>query len=191
MNTNPTNTAKQMMVQGKGILGNAKQKMNQLSSQAQAEYHRTLGALNKEIGNFKGKLSEAQQTALTELKTQKANLQNTHKELMKGYDPNDTGATFMNGFNQAVAKSKEALKNAKTGVKSAQKFTKDAKQAYKNTVKIGTPATVGGRKRRTRRKRRKKGRKSRRKGRKSRRSRRKKRKGRKSRRKKRRTRRHR
>tara|TARA_B100000674_G_C37645132_1_gene825226 strand:+ start:140 stop:760 length:621 start_codon:yes stop_codon:yes gene_type:complete len=201
-------TVKQMTNEGKGILGNATQKMNQLSSQAQVEYRRTLGALNTQIGKMKGKLSQAQQTALTELKKKREELRLAHQNAMKGYDPNDTGATFMNGFNQAVAGSKKALESAKKGVKAAKKFTKDAEQAYKNTVAssiqiqdtskaqgkvkggpMSRASRFGGRKRRTRRKRRKKGRKSRRKGRKSRRSRRKKRKGRKSRRKKRRTRR--
>ena len=200
-------TGQNMANEAKGIIGNAKQKMNQLSSQAQVEYRRTLGAMNTQIGKMKGKLSEAQQTALTQLETQKANLQAAHQRAMQGYVANDTGATFMNGFNQALAGSKKALEDAKKGVKAAKKFGDDVNNVRKkvaSSIQIqdtskaqgkvkGGPMSqakrFGGRKRRTRRKRRKKGRKSRRKGRKSRRSRRKKRKGRKSRRKKRRTRR--
>ena len=136
---------------------------------------------------LKGVTDAGARRALGEYKKQIANLEAAHKKAMQGYVANDTGATFMNGFNQALAGSKKALEDAKKGVKSAQTFAKNVEKVRRDTVR--RPNTVGGRKRRTRRKRRKKGRKSRRKGRKSRRSRRKKRKGRKSRRKKRRTRR--
>ena len=51
MNT-PT---KNMMVEGKNMLGNTKQKMNQLSNKAQAEFRRALGGINNSISQVKAK----------------------------------------------------------------------------------------------------------------------------------------
>ena len=199
---------------GESIVGNATQKMNQLSSKAQAEYRRTMGDLNTQIGKMEGKLNGAQNDALNVLKKHQAALKQAHVNATSGNVQGYALGNLMNGLKKSEEAAKQALEKAKQAGKSAAKFTKDVAKVSKQVASQNTsnaqgkvhggpmsnakrfgPITSGGRKRRTRRKRRRKGRKSRRsrrkrrKGRKSRRSRRKRRKGKKSRRKKRRTRR--
>jgi len=194
-NTNLTNTANDMANEGSkaltnitSSLGKVKKGLNELGKDAAEGFNQAKDNFNTVKNKANAGLQSAKQTATGVIAAVKA-----PKEGNLG--PDNVGGTFDNGMRQGYASLKKAKDDVVDGVKSAQKFTRDAKQAYKNTVQSGTPATVGGRKRRTRRKRRRKGKKSRRsrrkkrKGRKSRRSRRKKRKGKKSRRKKRRTRR--
>ena len=204
MNTNPTN---EMANEGTKMANNIGQTLSAGKAQMLKIINEQKEEARKLAGQLKGVTDAGARRALGEYKKQIANLEAAHKKAMQGYVANDTGATFMNGFNQALAGSKKALEDAKKGVKAAKKFGNDVNKVRKKVASsiqiqdtskaqgqvkgavIPQEKRFGGRKRRTRRKRRKKGRKSRRKGRKSRRSRRKKRKGRKSRRKKRRTRR--
>ena len=199
------NTANQMANEGTKMASNIGQTLSAGKAQMLQIINEQKEKARELSGQLKGVTDAGARRALGEYKKQIANLEAAHKKAMQGYDPNDTGATFMNGFNQALAGSKKALEDAKKGVKAAKKFGNDVNKVRKQVASsiqdtskaqgqvkgavIPQAKRFGGRKRRTRRKRRKKGRKSRRKGRKSRRSRRKKRKGRKSRRKKRRTRR--
>lgn len=198
MNTNPTNTANKMANEGTKIASNIGQTLSAGKAQMLQIINEQKEEARKLAGQLKGVTDAGARRALGEYKKQIANLERAHQNAMKGYDPNDTGATFMNGFNEVLKGSKKALEDAKKGVKSAQKFGNDVNKVRKQVASsiqdtskaqgkvkgavIPRAKRFGGRKRRTRRKRRRKGKKSRR-------SRRKKRKGRKSRRKKRRTRR--
>ena len=188
----------QMAVEGKSIVGNATQKMNQLSSQAQAEYRRALGDINMQISKVRAKGTAGYQATINELNKQKAALQQAHAEATSGNKQGDALGNLMNGTKKLGVAKDQAIAAGKKAGRMGAKYVRDVAKVRAQVVAGQVPGGtggVGGRKSRTRRKRRRKGKKSRRsrrkkrKGKKSRRSRRRKRKGRKSRRKKRRTRR--